>query len=59
MEGAWCWRHQDPLPPDQTLLPYPDEAGAGAEGLCKPHHLPGHGAQTHEHFSQRTGVDRH
>ena len=38
VEGARSRGPQDPLPPVQTLLPNPDAARTGAEGLCKPQH---------------------
>lgn len=59
VEGTWHRWHQDPLSPDQTFLPNPDETRAGAEGLCQPHHLTGDGAQTHECFCQCTNLDCH
>lgn len=59
VEGAWRRWHQDPLSPNQTFLPNPDETRAGAEGLCQPHDLTGDGTPTHECLGQLTDLDCH
>lgn len=59
VEGARHRRHQDSLSSEQTFLPGPDEARAGAEGLCQSRHHTGDGTPTHERLRQHARLDRH
>lgn len=57
MEGAWGWRHEDPLAQDEELLPGPDEKRPGAQSVCKPCHHQNNGTETLECFQQCFSLD--